>query len=508
MQYIIIQAGGKGSRLEILTNNKPKCLVPVNNLPIIFHLFNLYPKAKFKIIADYKKDPLKKYLKTFAKVDYSLIETDRCGTCSGISTALKQIPKNKSLMLVWCDLILKKLINYTDNADKNYIAISKNFECRWSYKNGKFEEKSSKENGVAGLFLFKNKNSLNTIPPEGEFTSWLSGQNIQFERINNICTEVGTMHSYFQNELNKPKSRPFNRIEIRKNTVTKTPVNKQGEKLNKYEICWYKRVFKSNFKNIPEIYGFTPLKTEKIKGKNVYFYSFLTLNCKKTILTKIVDMLKNLHDIYNPVPANYNDCYDVYINKTFERLEKIKHLVPFAKNKNITVNHIKCINIFSIKDKIIKDIKKYYPKEFKFIHGDCTFSNIMIRNNDAEPVLIDPRGYFGKTKCYGDADYDWAKLYYSLFGDYDQFNRKNFSLDIKENSVDLTVVSNNWKDTEEYFFKLISDGKTNKIKKKIKLLHALIWLSLTAYCWEDYDSICGAFYNGLLYLKDYLDETK
>ena len=39
---IIIQAGGKGTRLEGLTRNKPKCLVPVNNLPIIFYKFMLH----------------------------------------------------------------------------------------------------------------------------------------------------------------------------------------------------------------------------------------------------------------------------------------------------------------------------------------------------------------------------------------------------------------------------------------------------------------------------------
>ena len=51
--YIIVQAGGKGSRLETLTVNKPKALVPVNNKPMIFHLFQKYPAAHFKIIADY-----------------------------------------------------------------------------------------------------------------------------------------------------------------------------------------------------------------------------------------------------------------------------------------------------------------------------------------------------------------------------------------------------------------------------------------------------------------------
>ena len=33
VEYIIIQAGGKGTRLKKLTQNKPKGIVPVNNLP-------------------------------------------------------------------------------------------------------------------------------------------------------------------------------------------------------------------------------------------------------------------------------------------------------------------------------------------------------------------------------------------------------------------------------------------------------------------------------------------
>ena len=39
IKYIIVQAGGKGSRMQILTRNKPKALVPVNNLPMIFSPF-------------------------------------------------------------------------------------------------------------------------------------------------------------------------------------------------------------------------------------------------------------------------------------------------------------------------------------------------------------------------------------------------------------------------------------------------------------------------------------
>ena len=44
VNYIIVQAGGKGTRMEYLTANKPKALVPINNLPMLFHLFKKYPE--------------------------------------------------------------------------------------------------------------------------------------------------------------------------------------------------------------------------------------------------------------------------------------------------------------------------------------------------------------------------------------------------------------------------------------------------------------------------------
>ena len=120
---------------------------------------------------------------------------------------------------------------------------------------------------------------------------------------------------------------------------------------------------------------------------------------------------------------------------------------------------------------------------------------------DENPVLLDPRGYFGDVRFYGDPRYDWAKLYYSVVGNYDQFNLKRFSLDIREQEVLLNIRSGHWEDMEETYFELLS-GEV--CKEQIRLFHALIWLSLTTYAWEDYDSICGAFYNGLYYLEDLL----
>lgn len=313
--------------------------------------------------------------------------------------------------------------------------------------------------------------------------------------------EIGTMLSYFQNELNKPKCRPFNKIEFKGDIVLKYPLNEQGKKLAMDEISWYKKVSKLNYNNIPKIFGFDPLVMEKVKGQNIFDYAFLTKGFKLALLTKIIDSLKDLHSLVPPISANIDDCENNYITKTFERLEKVYDLVPFAKDKYININGKNCTNIYSIKESIINDIRSMYPNEFHLIHGDCTFHNMMIETEGVKPILIDPRGYFGKTKYYGDIDYDWAKLYYSVCGDYDQFNRKNFSLEIRNDSVELEIISNNWHMLENEFFEL-----TGANKKKIKLLHSIIWLSLTTYAWEDYDSICGAFYKGIYELQEYLDE--
>ena len=72
-------------------------------------------------------------------------------------------------------------------------------------------------------------------------------------------------------------------------------------------------------------------------------------------------------------------------------------------------------------------------------------------------------------------------------------------MEIGEKEVQITIQSNQWEDMEADFFEM-----TGTKPEEIKLLHAVIWLSLTTYAWQDYDSICGAFYNGLYYLEEVL----
>lgn len=50
--------------------------------------------------------------------------------------------------------------------------------------------------------------------------------------------------------------------------------------------------------------------------------------------------------------------------------------------------------------------------EYKLIHGDCNFSNMLIdpTRQEGGVSFIDPRGYFGNTSIYGLPDYDVAKV--------------------------------------------------------------------------------------------------
>ncbi len=494
IEYIVVQAGGKGTRLEYLTQNKPKALVPVENLPMLFHLFHKYPDKKFIIIADYKKEVLREYLSCFAKVKYQVVDALGTGTCAGVGQALALLPEHASFMLVWSDLILPESLQLPDE-DGDYIGISQTFPCRWSYSEGKFAEERSEEHGVAGFFLFTEKAKLAGVPESGELVRWMQEKGLVLQEIGLAGTrEFGLLEEY--RKLEQEKCRPFNRMTVEGDVVIKEGIDEQGRRLAVRECAWYRAVEDKQIAILPRIYGVDPLRMERIRGKNIYECQ-LDHDHKKEILEKLVGALHKLHDAA-VVEADSFSVKEAYFNKTMQRLHTIRDLVPLADRRTVTVNGRVCRNVFFYKRELERALDALHCEYFALIHGDCTFSNMMLRE-DGTPVLIDPRGYFGFSEIYGDPMYDWAKLYYSLAGNYDRFNLKDFRLEIAEDGVRLEIGSNGWEDMEEAFFCM-----TGADRRTIRLLHAVIWLSLTTYAWQDYDSVCGAFYNGLYYLEEVL----
>lgn len=292
MEYIIVQAGGKGTRLKYLTKNKPKALVPVDNLPMLFHLFRKYRDKRFVVIADYKKEIMRQYLDVFADVKYQVVDAQGTGTCSGIRQALKLLPDGEPFMLVWSDLILPEQFklpqDYESNTDipsKNYVGLSQTFPCRWKYENDKFEEKPSEEYGVAGFFLFKDKECLADIPESGELVRWMQEEGMVCDTIGLAGTkEFGILEEY--EKLEKEKCRPFNKITVQDGVLTKEPVDAQGERLALRECAWYEKAKEKGIEILPRIYGTRPLRMEYIDGSNIYEGN-LSHDQKRDVLEKL-----------------------------------------------------------------------------------------------------------------------------------------------------------------------------------------------------------------------------
>lgn len=501
---IIVQAGGKGTRLRHHTWNKPKCLVSINGKPIIYHLFEKFKDDSFFIIGDYMFETIQTYLKfNDPKVRYDLIKSNGSGNCSGISEALKLINNSDPILIVWSDLLINENINF-DLIKNTTIFTSSSFETRYGIdfdNNIVFGE--PQKSGIIGLFYFNNKNHIISPPNDGEYVDWFSENHKSFEiyELSNV-DELGD-YSHYEDQISiQAHCRFFNDLKIQDSLVYKKCIIPKFEKLISYEQTWYQNISDIKFTKVPKIYSKVPYCMERIYGKHPFELEDVSNREKSVILINILDTLKDLHSRAE-AESNTQEVEDVYINKTILRLQSVENLIKNNIKNDITINGIKCKN-YNFDDLINKisslsnffECDKFYP-----IHGDSTFSNILI-DKYLRSWLIDPRGYFSQPGIWGDYIYDYSKLYYSVFGNYDKFNRRNFKLFMNDNSVEIMIEDNIFKNIRNEIF---DEYFSEKELFKIKLIHSLIWFSLSGYVLDDLDSIYASYYLGLYWLEKTLN---
>lgn len=498
--HIIVQAGGRGSRLRHHTWNKPKCLVSIEGKPILYHLFERFPDSDFSIIVDYLAEQLRGYLEVNPVPNkVSIINPRGKGTASGISLATKNIDESSEIILTWSDLIFGEPITLQCNNDV-VIATTNDFACRWSVSSDStLIEAPASKFGVAGLFKFPNKSYLAKVPATGEFVKWLSKSNlpISFQEQRNM-KELGEFKTIESANEKSGFTRFFNNIDISVNTVTKTVKDENYRDIHNNEKAWYEAASKLKFRRTPKVLEKSPLVLERIIGKHAYEFTDLSDREKGSIIADFIDTLGSLHD-KKETHASSNGARIVYIDKTKQRVLSVSKLIPNFDKPEITINGKKCRNIFSkpynhLFDEIFNCL---IPSTYCPIHGDPTFSNSIIDKN-LRVWLIDPRGYFSKPGIMGDPFYDYAKVYYSAVGNYDLFNRRKFKLFLDQQTVEIILDQSAFRDKAEDIFK----ETFGEDFQRIKLLHGLIWLSLSGYVKDDVDSIIGAFFNGLFWLEE------
>jgi len=517
VSQVIIQAGGRGTRLETLTRNRPKCLVPVDGRPLLYHTFAAFPGASFTVIADYRGDVVRRYLDAFPPgVEVRIVEADGDGTCGGIAKAAAGLDQDKPAALVWSDLVFDfppGLIMISPVM----IALTDAFPCRWRGMPIRrhrpktlaealqaipaeqvvpaLREVNTRQDGVLGLFGFDDPRLLSCVPRSGDFMEWMQESGLWWEPVwINTVREYGTAQALRDHWDAAPASRWFNSVEIGPNFVVKKARTPEFQHLINDEASWYVEVgARRGFRNVPHFDLEVPdaITMERLDGRHPF-----EIQPSADKLHAIMDTLSGLHALA-AAPTNRLAVREMYADKPRARLAHIAKLAPdYAVRDTIRINGRACRNPLGHPHMFTGLLAKLTPDSFAFIHGDPTFSNMLI--DDAGKVwLIDPRGRFGSVQFYGDPAYDWAKLWYSVVGGYDQFNRKRFVLTLDGPTVEIEIAPSGW----EHLAPAMAERLGPDMMRRVRVLHGLIWLSLSGYVTEDYDAMLGAWFKGMLELE-------
>lgn len=499
MMHVIVQAGGRGSRLRHHTWNKPKCLVSVKGQPLLYHLFERFPSAHFHVIGDYAHEQLEKYLEVNPPpVSYSIIRAQGKGTASGIQEALKSVPADAPLLLTWSDLIIGELPEFPDT-ELPVVYTTQAFTCRWTVTDGVMKEQPGGD-GIVGLFYFARRELFVDPPAEGEFVKWFSKNVTRFDTcLVNDLEELGDFGNIEENNDALGFSRFFNRVDMLEDRVIKRAKLEKFEHLIEKEKAWYHDIELLGFRRVPKIHSHDPFTLQRINGTHAFNMKDLSTREKRSVLADYIDSLQDLHHLGNRHPTQ-EEAREVYIDKTRNRVLSVADIIPGFNNPSMTVNGMKCSNVFA-NGKLDSIFELIEADKFTPIHGDPTFSNTLIDHN-LKVWFIDPRGYFARDGIWGDPRYDFAKVYYSAQGGYDAFNRRKFKLHVDSETVEVIADQPLFSDvTDDVFREFFGDDLA-----KIKILHGLIWLALSGYVRDDIDSVIGSFYLGLYWLEKGLKE--
>jgi hypothetical protein len=485
----IIVGAGLGKRMLTETLEFPKPLILYNKLPIIAHLIDTYRKLSDDIVIVISNDRFGNILQAWLSDYYEnpiwlkfVVQITASGTNNAVALALQEV-KNTHCIYGWADYIINSETFYKSFKEDEDAFYTADIECRFGSKDGKIVQEVSNP-GFVGLYYLTEIPTLDLY--KEDFIENFLDQEIKTKHIN--ITSIGNLSEFIKNKpYQKTSTRYFNNIEFTSDSVVKTALTPAAIQLQQKEINWYKNAPKSLKNYIPK-YEYkqeaNQLILERIEGKNLS-EAKLTSNFWRV---KLPALLISLHRSKTNIDAA--SCIDTYITKPNQRLNKVKNIIQAWFGDKIIING-KDYTDFKFPQTPVDLI----PKNFTFIHGDLTFSNMMM-DKDNNLKIIDPRGYFGNTLLYGDPAYDIAKLLYAVDG-YHKINEGKFAVHKTKNDTILIHHTNPMDVDMKWFFDWSMEFY-NINKEKLDFLLFGIWLSLTSYIINDPLAIIASFCKAMI----------
>jgi NDP-sugar pyrophosphorylase family protein len=476
---VIIPTVGTGSRMEGLTKDLNKALLPYKQKPVLAHIIENFPNdTRFIIPLGYKSEQIIDFCKvtyydrniTFVQVnDWT---SERSGTAYTLKACEEYI--TGPFWYVPCDTYFNE--NVFDNLDPvNYYFIKKvpekksNLYTMFQISDSKIKDISFKETRGEGweafvglMFIYDNERFFSKlrkldnrefiyiIEPESDtrsLDSWLDFGNIET----------------YQTEVSKSQKFDFSKNDeityICNNRVIKWWLDPTIAEKKYSRILNNKTVFPDNC-----FYSNNWLSYDYFPGNTLYQHN------DPAAFSALLEWLETEVWIINDENI-VEHSFKFYKEKTLSRINSFLTKYPDLKS-------IKYVDDVAVKDydfylnRIDWDLLTQENLS-GFFHGDLQFDNVVISNGKFK--LIDWRHEFSTSVTSGDIYYDIAKLAGGLIINYSKIKEHNFDIEIINDSVILKIPNVDHIDQYQKTLKEYIDQKQLNYKKIQLLIPIIFW---------------------------------
>lgn len=315
---------------------------------------------------------------------------------------------------------------------------------------------------------------------------------------NHNWIDLGSVTSYFHFKKNITTQRAFNNLKKENGYFIKSSdmqLKIQGE------INW--------FKNFPSLLDlklprFIALDINSYKTEYLYLNTLSELfvfgKLSSFVWKKIFNTLNNFLTQLHFYQSDKESKFD-FLTKTTYRLQ------DFICDKDFDMKTIwKFKDIEISLDQMLKDLNLAIKPNLahSFIHGDFCFSNIMYDFKSEDIKTFDPRGidFDGNITPFGDARYDYAKLFHSCIGLYDFIIAEYYELDIIDNRINFYIKApSSISSIQDEFLNIFC--KSNK--KELYAITIHLFLSMLPLHSDNKNRQMALFANAFRLYRDFLN---
>jgi len=503
---VFLPTAGIGSRVKGESNNLNKCLIGIDNKPVISHIIEkFHPKVSFVVALGYGGQYVKQYIEiTYPERDFIFVNIpDYEGDGTGLGLTMNSCKDELQCPFIFVsnDTIFEEQL-YFDEIQYNWLGYSpikagSDYRSLELDKEGNVKKlndkvKNSKDFSYIGICGIKDYKEFWRFMEDDE--SLIMGESYGIKKMLEANETYMTSTSFNSFKFNwydtGNKHSLLNAKEKLKSEYQPNILEKEDEAIwfanNKtIKFSMDKNFIKDRVKRSKNLELYIPTITDY--SNNFYSYDFIkgkVLSDKVTgkKFEYLLSWLDSFWLEFNLGEKEFEkfklSCMDFYKDKTTSRINLYYTNFNNMDSDNEIVNDNKLPRI----DSLLNDIdwgriSEGVPVRF---HGDLHFENILVREESKTLpfALLDWRQNFGGEYRYGDLYYDLAKLLHGLIISHDFINQNFYHFSRDMNSVYFDFHRKNTNiECERILESYVKEKGLDW--EKVKVMTALIFLNIS-----------------------------